>query len=207
MTALYIFATVFGLGVIVVDFFMMMSAGGDDVGGHSHDSGDSDSTEGGDDSDGHHHSAHDHQGSVIAHQRPSKENVLLKTLGMLRNAVYFSVGFGPTGWLAESVFNERFSFLWAVGVGIIVAFIAALFSRIRRDKLDSSINDAELLLEKAVVLVSLGPHKMGKVRIAHGGMNIDRYAIAKSEIDEFYVGEEVRVCEVNDEFVTVEPTI
>lgn len=207
MTALYIFATVFGLGVIVVDFFMMMSAGGDDVGGHSHDSGDSDSTEGGDDSDGHHHSAHDHQGSVIAHQRPSKENVLLKTLGMLRNAVYFCVGFGPAGWLAESVFNERFSFLWAVGVGIIVAFIAALFSRIRRDKLDSSINDAELLLEKAVVLVSLGPHKMGKVRIAHGGMNIDRYAIAKSEIDEFYVGEEVRVCEVNDEFVTVEPTI
>lgn len=202
MTALYIFSTVFGIGVIIADFFLMMSSEGDDF-SDSHDSDDSASTEDGEYST----HAHEHQGSVIAHQKQTKESILLRTLGMMRNAVYFCAGFGPAGWLAESVFHEKFSFLWAAGVGFIVVMIASLFRRIRRDKLDSSVNDSELLLEKAVVLVSLGPNKMGKVRIAHGGMYVDRYAVAKSEIDEFYVGEEVRVCEVTDGYVVVEPTI
>lgn len=213
MTAVYIFATVFGVGVFVVDFFLMMSSGGDeadssDTGHSGSESDDSSADSDGDDSSGDHHGHVEHNGSVITHQQvSSKGNVILKMLGFFRNAVYFCVGFGPAGWLADSVFNERFSFLWAIGVGFIVVGIASLFRRIRREKLDSSIEDAELLLEKAIVLVSVGPNKMGKVRIAHGGLNIDRYAIAKSDIDEFYVGEEVRVCEIKDEFVIIEPTI
>jgi hypothetical protein len=198
MTALYIFATVFGLGVLLVDMFMMMSSAGD-VGGSEGEGN------GHDDSSGE-SSQDSHQGSVVGHQR-HRGGILLKTLGMFRHAIYFCVGFGPVGLFARFVDQSQLAFLWALGAGLVVSVVAALFRRIQTDKLDSSINDSELLLERATVLVSIGPGKMGKVRIAHGGMNIDRYAIAKNSIDEFQAGDDAVVSEVREDYVIIEPTI
>jgi hypothetical protein len=220
MTALYIFATVFGLGVVLVDFFMMMSSGGssDDSGshgsdgdGHGHDDGSSHDDASADDGSHHgdqhgHHHGHHPDGSVVGHQK-HRGGFLLKTLGMFRHAIYFCVGFGPFGLFAKLVDNSSFAFLWALMGGIVVSVIAGLFRRIQKDKLDSSINESELLLEKATVLVSMAPGKMGKVRIAHGGMNIDRYAVAKNMMDEFKAGDEAVVSEIRDDYVIIEPTI
>jgi hypothetical protein len=213
MTALYIFATVFGLGVVLVDFFMMMSSGsGDEAGsydvdgeGHGHDDSSSQHDSSSDDAS---HHGHHPEGSVVGHQRYAQRGgYLLKTLGFFRNVIYFCVGFGPVGLFAQFVDHSSFALIWAIGAGLVISFVAALFRRIQSDKLDSSINDSELLLEKATVLVSIGPGKMGKVRITHGGMNIDRFAMAKNNIDEFQAGDEAIVSEIRDEYVIIEPTI
>ncbi len=206
MTALYIFATVFGLGIVVVDFFMMLSSsgGGDDTAFDSGDGGDVSS----DDSGHQHHPTSHPDGSVVGHQRfAPRGGFLLKTIGMFRHVIYFCVGFGPIGLFAHVVEETPFAIIWALGAGVIVSAIAALFRSIQSDKLDSTVNESSLLLEKATVLVSVGKGKMGKVRVVHGGMNIDRFAMTKNDMDEFQAGEEAVISEIHDDYVIIEPSI
>ncbi|MFW5760500.1 MAG: hypothetical protein ACOCXH_05930, partial [Cyclobacteriaceae bacterium] len=111
----------------------------------------------------------------------------------------------PIGLFAE--LTDQSAPLWAVFVGIVVAAIAAFFRRFQSDKLDSSIKDAELLMEQGQVLVSILPGQMGRVRIRFGGMNIDRFARGKNPGDAFKVGDTVQVHEVREDIVIVEHAI
>jgi len=212
MIAIYIFATVFGLGVLLVDMFMMFtgSVGGDDHGGGGdHDGGGDDG--GGDDAgateviDAAHASVHP-EGSYVSHHQSSRRGTfILRTLGIFRHFIYFCIGFGPIGLYAEA--THQSAPLLAVAVGIVVALIAAAFRRFQSDKLDSTVKDAELLMEQGKVLVSINPGQMGKVRIHFGGMNIDRFARAKNSTDAFKVGDKIQVHEVKEDIVVVEHAI
>jgi len=213
MITIYIFATVFGLGVLLVDMFMMFtgSVGGDDHGGGGdHDGG---ADDGGNDAGAtdvidaaHAHTAAHHDGSYVSHHQSSRRGTfILRTLGIFRHFIYFCIGFGPIGLYAEA--TNQSAPLLAVAVGIFVALIAAAFRRFQSDKLDSTVKDAELLMEQGKVLVSINPGQMGRVRIRFGGMNIDRFARGKNPTDAFKVGDKIQVHEVRDDIVVVEHAI
>ena len=219
MIAVYIFATVFGLGVLMVDMVMMFtgSAGSDEDGGGAGDDASTGDDGGGDDGvgaedatvtdavDAAHASAH-HEGSYVSHQRNFRRGgFILRTLGIFRHFIYFCIGFGPIGLFAE--LTGQPAPLWAVFVGIVTAAIAAFFRRFQSDKLDSSVKDAELLMEQGKVLVSILPGQMGRVRIRFGGMNIDRFARGKNPGDAFKVGDTVQVHEVRKDIVIVEHAV
>ena len=117
----------------------------------------------------------------------------------------FVMPFGPTGLFAQWIGDN--DFIWAVSMGLIVMVIAYTFRKLQANKLDSTINDADLLMEKGKVLVTIDPGKIGKVRIYFGGMNIDRYAKGKNETDEFNVGDDIQVHEVRNDIVIIEHAI
>ena len=91
MTTLYIFTTVFGIGIIIIDLFMTLSGSSDE--GTESDSGDAE--EGysddisSDDAIEMVRQSVDQNGSVISHHKKLKmDGVLMKMLGGFRHALW-----------------------------------------------------------------------------------------------------------------------
>lgn len=217
--SLFIAATFFGVGVTAVDLLGLMGdqdssdsdSSGDDAGGQADSDGDggaddldydgdADSDGGDDDTD----SDGDDHTSVAGHDQRHKSNPVLKILSALRNLVYFSLGFGPTGWFAmgtgESV---TASLLWSGGVGVVVLVGARLLRRVLRSELNSEIQDTDLVTERGEVIVTINPSQLGRVRINIGGTYVDRYARSKSD-KAIGLGTSVRVVDVAEDCVIIE---
>jgi membrane protein implicated in regulation of membrane protease activity len=123
----------------------------------------------------------------------------------MRNLVYFSLGFGPTGWFAVAT-GEPLSatLLWSGGVGVAVLGGARLLRRVLRSELSSDIKESDLLMEKGTVTVSVAPNQLGKVRVRVGGAYVDRYARSSAE-ETLSPGTPVRVVDLGEGCVYVEP--
>ncbi|MBN2535808.1 MAG: hypothetical protein JXB88_23210 [Spirochaetales bacterium] len=142
--------------------------------------------------------------SIVAHDYSPKKNVLLKVLTVMRNLVYFCFGFGPVGWFTLGTGSSGIvSLAWAVPVGILTLAGARLLKRIQRKKLDSQVQESELLMEMAEVLVTIEKGQLGKVRILYSDTFVDRYAKAQDPGQRYAAGTKVRVVNITDEYVFV----
>lgn len=204
----YLFTAIFGVGVTIVDLLGLL--GNDHSGAH-------DTTHGGDHTDVSFtgdHQAGDHQaGTHItdaqhgSEHSPLSENhhiPILSALRYLRMIVYFSVGFGPVGLVAEATGASLLvGLIWALVTGITVTFLGRALFRFQQRDIDSSMKVEDLFLGNAKVIVSLTNQRMGKVRIQIGQSVAERYALAEDAGDSFPIDTEVQVVRVTDECVYV----
>jgi len=166
------------------------------------------------DYDGHigdHGSAHDlagthnDHGSMSAHETYVDRNVLGQMLSIARSLVHFSVGFGPVGLFALATGRGMAGSLeWSIPVGLVVMVGGRLLRRLQQQRLDSQLTDADMIMERGEVLVSIGQGQIGKVRILVDGVYAERYARAHDQTKSLPVGASVRVVDVSDECVYVE---
>lgn len=222
---LYIAATIFAGGVVLLDMFGLLghhSDAGQDAGpvtGHlgdgSHNGADLGHGDVGHADAGHldgshtaaDHSAgdqghgHSHEGSDQAHAAAAP---VISALTYLRLLVYFCLGFGPVGWVAMSSGRTALvSLILAAPVGIAAVFLAQAFFRFQRKDTDSSVSSDELVARDATVIVPLDATNMGKVRVKIG-MNVeDLFALAADPGRRYDKGDPVRIARVTDECVYV----
>ena len=182
LQGLYVFMTIFGVGVTLVDMLGILGTGND------HGAGD--------------HGGHDAAGHEDA--QDGGHAPLLSVLRYLRMSVYFALGCGPLGLIAAATGAGALgSLVWAVPGGIIAAVLAHAFFRFQRQDVDSSVRDAELLFERARVIVPLSSQTMGKVRVRLGQSVVERYALAEDEEEAFRTGDVVEIVRVEDDCVHV----
>jgi hypothetical protein len=172
--------------VTAVDMFGLLGTGeGDADGAAEGDAAGGEDADGGEDGDGH--------------------TPVLSVLRYLRIAVYFSLGFGPLGLLAETTGSGGLvSLLWSVPGGVAAGFLARLFFRFQQEDVDSSVQENELLLEQGRVIVPISNRDMGKVRIKMGQIIVERYALAENEWESFRTDDLVEIVRVTDECVYVQ---
>ncbi len=131
-------------------------------------------------------------------------SLLIRALGIIRNVVYFCFGFGPIAWLARVLGQgEPASLLFGLGAGVLFAAGGVAVRKLQRNVLDSQIQEAELYMEPATVIVPIEPGRLGKVRIDIAGVNVDRFAVASDTKASYPVGARVRIVEVDEDRVTV----
>ena len=209
---IYVTATIFAAGVVLLDLFGLFGHQGDaahdtgDLGGSTDHSG-HDGVEG-----GNHHGTHDDPADHPDHgdhghpldQSQSAAAPLISALTYLRLLVYFCLGFGPVGWVAmASGRTPLVSLALAAPFGIGAVFLAQAFFRFQRKDTDSRITGAKLVAQSATVIVPLDATTMGKVRLKTG-MNVeDLYALADDPDRHFEKGAAVRIARVTDECVYV----
>lgn len=190
----YLFTAIFGVGVTVIDLLGLLGGGGD---GHHSDSSDHSATD--HQIDAHHHSADQGQ-----HHHASDHVPLLSVLGYLRMIVYFCLGFGPLGLVAESNGGSLIGGLvWALSGGLIFSIMAKYFFRFQQKDLDSSVQVEDLFLGNARVIVPISNGNMGKVRVQIGQSVAERYALAENSEESFPNDAEVQIVRVTEDCVYV----
>ncbi len=176
---LYLFTTIFSVGVTAVDMLGLFGTG----------EGDSDTDADGADSG-------------------SDHIPLLSILRYLRIGVYFCLGFGPIGLVAEVAGASTLgSLAWALPGGAVAAWLARAFFRSQHEDVDSRVPEAELLLERAQVIVPISSENMGKVRVTMGQVVMERYAVAEDEWETLRTDDMVEIVRVTDDCVYVRRAI
>ena len=223
LLSIYIAATVFGVGITVIDLLGFLGGhDGDQSDGigtdHDGDSGDFAEVDhdggGAADHDGadHDSAAHEdaghepteHEGSVAGHDRPERRGFVLSLLSALRNLIYFCLGFGPVGWFALATGSSAAgALLYSAPVGVVALIGTRLLRRFMRRELNSEVRESELLMEQGEVTVTIGKGEMGRVRIKLGELYVERYARAASADATIHVGAQVRVTDVGEDCVYV----
>jgi len=202
LTSVYIACTIYGLAVMLIDLTGILSHFGEDHG----------------DTDGEGATASDHaetgdispdsypdpepSGSVLMHHRRGQD-LVLRLMTALRSTVYFSLGFGATGWFASGQMSALLSLPISVGVGMLTWLIAKWVRRLQRSELNSQIRDSDLLMAEALVTLPISYHTIGKILMQHENRRVERYAKALDRNDHFPKGSRVRVLEVADDFFYV----
>jgi hypothetical protein len=201
LMSLFIATTVFGIGVIIIDLFGILShfdsSGHDGIGHDTHHLTD----------DIHHGAAHeDDQTSKLIQDHKQKSNPVVFFLNLLRNAVYFSAGFGPAGLFMQMMKKGTLETLfWSITSGIVIMGMTVVIKRIiPKDTIDSQITDEDLLMAGGEVTVSVERGKMGKVRLFFDGFYTDRFAVSKDPEKPIAQGTKIRVVEVRDESLVIE---
>ena len=92
----------------------------------------------------------------------------------------------------------------AAPVGVVAVFLAQAFFRFQRHDTDSQVRGAELVGQRATVIIPLDDKTMGKVRIQVGPVVTEQYALAAQPARRFDNGDEVMVASVTDECVYVQ---
>jgi hypothetical protein len=183
---LYLFTTVFSIGVIAVDMLGLFGTGESDS-----DAGDL--------------SADD---ANLDDTSTDASGPLLSVLRYLRIGIYFALGFGPVGLVAEGTgAGVLGSLAWAVPGGVMSAYLARLFFRFQQHDVNSQVRESELLLERAQVIVPLSSTNMGKVRIKMGQLVMERYALAEDAWETFNTNDQAEIVRVTDECVYVRRAI
>ena len=224
---LFVAATVFSAGVVLLDFLGVLGAHhGADIAGHLEGASGGDGSIHADDAGaidadtasageaGGYESADpagaDHESGTqdeAAHQdahHVSPGAPILSMIAYLRLLVYFCLGFGPTGWVAMSTGRGALgSLAIATPVGLLAVLIAQAFFRFQRHDTDSQITADDLMTAEATVIVPLDSKTMGKIRARVGMGVVDRYALAADAGASFGKGERVRVTSIVDDTVYV----
>ncbi|MEX1021007.1 MAG: hypothetical protein WDZ49_15190 [Litorilinea sp.] len=217
---IFIAGTVFGMGVVALDFlgiFGGSSAGdaGGDAGGLDSDfdgsiegdAGTGDAvtgeTGGGGSVDADGDVAENLSGDIAKHG-DAGTNLVLSMLAYLRLMVYFFLGFGPMGLVALlSGRAPLVALLLAVPVGVVAIFLALAFFRFQRSDTDSTVQGKELLMREATVTVPLTHTTMGRVRLQIGMSVVDPYALAEDPAADLQQGDTVRIVRVTPDCVYV----
>jgi hypothetical protein len=215
----YIAATIFSVGVVALDFLGILGGEAEDGAGD----GDADGFDGADsdlaadavDADAHGvdiedtdfdagDTSHGHTMGHLHDIDKVRGSRVLNVLAYLRLTVYFSLGFGPTGWVAlASGRSPLVSLGLGIIVGVIALFLASAFFRLQRSDTDSSLQPHELLRAPAVVTIPLSHETMGRVRVQLGMNVTERYALAAEPGHEYKRGDTVQITRVTDECVYV----
>ena len=225
LTSIYIASAIFGAGVTVIDMLGILgdlfheSGGAHDAGSHGdhggfhgdhggahgdHDAaiGDHAGEHAGEHAEG---LTHADKGSAAAHETYVERNVLGQILSIARSVVHFSLGFGPVGLFAVATGRGTLASLaWSVPVGVVAMIGGRLLRQLQRQRLDSQLTDADMIMERGEVLVSIGKGQIGKVRLLVEGVYAERYARAHDSAKSLPVGASVRVVDVSEECVYVE---
>jgi len=176
----YLFTTVLGVGITAVDMLGLL---------------------------GHHGTSDDHGdagGAAPPGDHAGGHMPLLPVLRYLRTLVYFALGFGPLGLAAQTTGASVLgSLAWAVPGGLVTAWLARLFWGWQQRDVDSTVQQHELLLERARVIVPLSSTTMGRVRLRLGQTVVERYALAEDEWETLRTDEVVEIVRVTDECVYV----
>ena len=131
--------------------------------------------------------------------------MLGQILSIARSVVHFSLGFGPVGLFAVATGRGTLASLaWSVPVGVVAMIGGRLLRQLQRQRLDSQLSDADMIMERGEVLVSIGKGQIGKVRLLVEGVYAERYARAHDPAKSLPVGASVRVVDVSEECVYVE---
>jgi membrane protein implicated in regulation of membrane protease activity len=221
LLSLYIGATVFGVGVTFLDLLGVLGGdqsddadGGDDFGADADSDLDISADAGGEasgDSDADADAdaqADDHHSAVLGHDRRSPGDALLAFFSLLRNLIYFCLGFGPVGWFALATGESLGATLaWSVGVGIVVLTGARILRRVLRSELTSSIRESDLLMERGTVTVTIMPGQLGRVRVKLGSAYIDRSARAENAEKKLGSGTAIQVVNLDADGVIVEEVV
>ena len=160
MFGIYLFALIFGFGVILID---MLGLIGSDHGSGDDDSSDLDASD---------------DGVLLPDLRRGRW--VYSALNFLRSVVYFALGFGAVGVFGSLTGNSFIStILWSAGAGIVILIIVKFVMRVQRNVLDSQVKAGELMLAQAEVLVTIPRGKLGRIRVKSGGSYHDLYARGK----------------------------
>jgi hypothetical protein len=194
---IYTALTVFGLGITIVDFLGVFDHSGDDGGAGNSGQGDDD------DAAADHEAGHNH-GSQLG-SAGTGIRVVTAIMGLLRLAVYFALGAGPTGLFALLTGLSRGqSLLWSLGGGIGIAALTRLLRKFLRRDLDSSIKGEELLMEKALILVPVNPGEIGKALVRRFDREMEIYVRCRNPGAAFPKGAEVQITEYDENFYWIE---
>ncbi len=170
----YLFATIFGVGFLVVDMLGLFGAGDD--GGEADDTG-----------------GEEAGGGILSVLRYFR-TFLYFCAGFGPTGLVAGL-FGYSTW-------PRLG--WGLGAGIVAALVARTLFRFQHQELDSTISQHELLAERAVVTIPIPKGQMGKVRLRMGPVFVERFAMAVDPNDTFEREEMVQIIEVRDDCVKVE---
>ena len=204
---LYTALTVFGVGVLLVDFMGLLGEGSEDegTGGSAPESGSAEAGSAEDPGDEDVVGQEDQADEVVQGPTDTRGILVLAGLRYLRSFVYFSVGFGPVGLLALwKGYQVPGSLLWSVPAGVASSLMVRRVLRFQSHSTDSTLQPEELIMQKATVLIPLSEGSMGKVRIPVGMGVSEQYALPEYDEESFENGETVYVVRVSDECVYVE---
>lgn len=227
LQTIYIALLVFGAGVLVVDFSGLLSHGdaapdhGGDAAGHDgHDASGHDSGGGhdaiGHDGSGHggstHHAQAERSGPIGTKAEDDRGSGAARTAAVsriasfLRLSVFFALGAGLTGlfgiWRGLGPLESA---AWSAGAGLVAAGVARLVRGLSRRELDSTVREEELIMDEAVITVSVAPGQLGKAEVRKYGANTELYVKASAPDLAIAKGARVRILDINEEYCTVEP--
>ncbi len=227
LLSIYIASAVLGLGITVIDMMGLFGDESSETEGADGDDGaevfSTDNTESDFDGEAAGESAEDGEAdsngtnpSAVGHDsdekrfrsaylRKHRRSLALTVLSGARNIVYFALGFGPAGLFALSQMSEPQTLLWSIPVGAVSLAGARMLRRLVRKELDSQISTEELLLEPGKVTVGIAPGELGKVRIHYSGAYVERYARAADPAMRIEAGRSIRVADIGDDCIYVEP--
>ena len=206
--SIYIGATILGVGITFFDLIGLFGGheGGSDHDGSGDDSGQIEADSGHEDFGNEDIVHSDDEGSVVGHDRSEKRNPILTLLSVMRNLIFFCLGFGPVGWFALATTGSGLnSLFWSIPMGALALVGTRTVRRFMRRELNSDIQASELLMERGIVTVSIGSGELGRVRIKLGDIYVERFARAVGSEATIRVGTQVRVTDISDECVYVEP--
>jgi len=132
--------------------------------------------------------------------------VISKIINVLRNIVYFSLGFGPTGLFAIfSGLSRTSGLIWACAAGVVMMVLARLLKRFIRRDMDSSIKPDELLQERGVLLLPLEGGAISKAVVRQYGRDIEVYVRCKNKNVTLPKGKEIIIEDYDNDVYWIEP--
>lgn len=215
LLTLYIATTIFGVGVKIVDIFGLFGDDDDDDGngfdedvdgGQGEESG-ADFENGADDigQDAGTSDAEGDSDSIIYREKSKAGDRIVTFISILRYTVYFCLGFGPVGLFYVLTYEKSLTSLYySLSMGIVVVIIVKIVRKILIKELDSHFSDKEFIMEKAVVIVTIGKNSMGRIRINYAGSYQDRYARNINGDQVIPKNTNVRIVDLTDECFIVE---
>jgi len=208
LVVLFTTLTVFGAGVAVADFLGVMDHfGNNDAGGGADEHAD----HAGDPAD---HAAHDvsagRGSSLLSQDKHAGDRPGIRAaaglMNILRGAVYFSLGFGPTGLFAHFTGVTRTSgIIWACAIGTAMVFLSRILKRLTRRDLDSSIKPGELLQEEGTLLLPLEGSGISKAAVRQFGREIEIYVRCKDTRTALAKGKKIIIDDYDNDVYWVKP--
>jgi membrane protein implicated in regulation of membrane protease activity len=141
---------------------------------------------------------------ALATLPPTGLSKLLAVLRYVRLFIYFSLGYGPVGLMAEYLgFGWWAALLWALGSGLVIGALSRAFFRFQQRDVDSTVQTVDLFLGTATVIVPITGGNMGKVRVQIGQSIAERYALAEDAHENFTSQTVVDIVRVTENCVYV----
>jgi hypothetical protein len=193
--AFYTALSIFGLGVTVIDFLGLPDHAGGDMDTPAPDGG-GDGGATGDHADG--GFRYGEAGALLGSGNTGIRFITRLT-ALMRAAVYFSLGAGPTGLFALFTGRSALSgLIWAGAAGIGIAVLGGALRKLIRNDIDSSIKPEEMLMEKAIISVPVSRGRLGKAIVRQFGREQEVYVRGKDKNASFAKGCEVRIVDYDE---------
>ncbi len=183
MTLIALYAGCLVLGGILIGASMLgagKDADADHDMSHDHDAGHEVEVEAEADADLDH--THGHDAHAVDHTH-GPLSPIAATLLSLRFWTFALASFGMSGLLLTLIETQAFLTLGLAAItGVFVgASVTTLLRVISRDTVSSTLASSSLRGKDAEVILSVGPGKLGKVRLTHNGQTIELPATTKDE--------------------------